>query len=367
MKKFNSGLVRLALILNPLWRLMGMFLNSGSYNSKLSPKTILVIDFHLIGDIVLLTPFLKVLHDAYPNARITLVAGPWAQELLCGEKLVDEIISFSAPWVKYKQGWRGWVITWRLLRRLRRESWDMGIEVRGDIRQILLLAFTGTRRRVGFDFTGGGALLTDVVPDDGSIVHLAVHHQRIAEYLGIWPSSKEYIPFLRLTNEETEQAKQVFPYVGIHFGASFPLRKFSKEDAINLIREVAEFTSLPLILFYGPGEIDDAKGLLDSLDISLIKRLRIWEGSLREFIVTASRSEYFFCMDSGPAHIVAALGIPETVFFGPNRPEYVKPLGGNIRIVENKEVYCRPCNQKQCTNKLGRICMSGLIEKIKAI
>jgi len=105
MKTFNSRLVWLAIILEPLWRFLGLFLNSRSCHSELSPKTILVLDFHLIGDIVLLTSFLQVLREAYPSARIVLVAGPWAQELLCGEGFVDEIIPFSAPWVKYKQGW----------------------------------------------------------------------------------------------------------------------------------------------------------------------------------------------------------------------------------------------------------------------
>ena len=65
-----------------------LFLSSRSYSPKLPPKTILVFDFHLIGDIVLLTPLLQVLRGAYPDARIVLVAGPWAQELLCGEEFL---------------------------------------------------------------------------------------------------------------------------------------------------------------------------------------------------------------------------------------------------------------------------------------
>lgn len=363
MKTFNSGLVRLAFIFDPLWRFLRLFLNSRPYHSKLSPKTILILDFHLIGDIVLLTPFLQVLREAYPDARIVLVAGPWAQDLLHGLGWVDEIILFSAPWVKYGQGWRGWMMTWRLLRRLRRESWDMGIEVRGDVRQILLLALVGAKCRVGFNFTGGGALLTDIVPDDGQLVHLAVHHRRIAEYLGIWPTNREYLPFLRLTDEEMKQAKDVPSYVGIHLGASLPLRKFSMEEAVDLIKGVTESTGLPIILFSGPGEMNYSKKLINLFDPSLMKRLKIWEGPLREFVVMASRADCFFCMDSGPAHIAAALGVPVTVFFGPSRPEHVMPLGKNIRIVENKEITCRPCGQVTCTNKVEKACLSGLAKK----
>ena len=367
MKTFNPGLVRVALMLKFLWRFLGLFLSSRSYSPKLPPKTILVFDFHLIGDIVLLTPLLQVLRGAYPDARIVLVAGPWAQELLCGEEFVDEIIPFSAPWVKYRQGWRGWLITWRLLRRLRRESWDMGIEIRGDVRQILLLAWAGAKCRVGFNFTGGSALLTDVILDDGHFVHVTVHHQRIAEYLGIWPVNKEYLPFLRLTDEEIKQAKDIPAYVGIHLGASLLLRKFFTEEAVNLIKEVAESTGFPIILFSGPGDIEYTKKLINAFDVSLTKRLQIWEGPLRAFMVMASRADRFFCMDSGPAHIVAALGIPVTVFFGPNRPEYVMPLGKNIQIVENKEIACRPCDQVNCTNNVEKACLSGLARKWRIV
>jgi len=367
MKIFNSRLVRLAFIFDPLWRLLGLFLNLRPYHSKLSPKTILVFDFHLIGDIVLLMPFLQVLREAYPGARIVLVAGPWARELLCGEKFVNEIISFSAPWVKYVQGWRGWLMSWRLLMRLRRESWDMGIEIRGDIRQILLLALAGAKCRVGFNFTGGGALLTDVIPDDGHFYHLAVHHQRVAEYLGIWLAGREYLPILRLTDEEIKQIKDKPPYVGIHLGASLPLKKFFLEDAGKLIKEVSESTSLPIILVSGPGDMEYTKELIHAIDLSLRNRLDIWEGTLRAFVVMASRADHFFCMDSGPAHIVAALGIPVTVFFGPTESEYVKPLGKNIQIVENKDVICRPCDQIHCTNKVKKFCMLGLVKKCKKL
>jgi ADP-heptose:LPS heptosyltransferase len=139
-----------------------------------------VFDFHLIGDIVLLTPLLKALRERYPDAHLCLVAGPWAAELLAGTDWVSVLEPFEAPWVKYGQGWRGLWRCLRLLWTLRKTHWDWGIEVRGDVRQIALMFFSGAKRRIGYAFTGGQQLLTDVVPDDVQQPHLLDHNRRIA-------------------------------------------------------------------------------------------------------------------------------------------------------------------------------------------
>lgn len=363
MKLFNYKLIRIAIRFKPLWYLFGIFLRVRPKAYGLQPKSILVLDFHRIGDIVLLIPLLRALREAYPSARIVLVAGPWAKELLYGEKIVDEIVPFSAPWVKYNQGLRGYLKVWRLVRRLRNEVWDIGIEVRGDIRQILLLLFSGAKRRVGFDFTGGRELLTDVVPDDGKLKHLAAHHRHIAEYLGIWLDNQDYVPVLHLTDDEQKRAMRIPRYIGIHLWAAHSLREFEIKDAIVLVDKIATCGCSPIVVFSTQDDSNKVEQLINLMDGALRERIKVWEGPLRDFIVMASRASHFFCMDSGPAHIVAALGVPVTVFFGPNCPEFVKPLGDNVQIIENKEIYCRPCDQKKCVNQKEKACLIGLAEK----
>ena len=114
MKPINRKLVMVAKLLAPIWWFLGVFSRTVRTTDK--PKTILVFDFHLIGDIVMLTPLLRCLKSAYPHANLVLVAGPWAKDILYGTKLVDEIIPFNAPWVKYGQGLRGVVACFELLK-----------------------------------------------------------------------------------------------------------------------------------------------------------------------------------------------------------------------------------------------------------
>nr|WP_255534039.1 glycosyltransferase family 9 protein [Polynucleobacter sp. MWH-Berg-3C6] len=247
-----------------------------------------------------------------------------------------------------------------LIRRLKTIDWDLGIEIRGDVRQILLLSLCGPIRRVGFAFTGGKQLLSDVVPDDGSYAHLANHHQRIAEFLGIWPVGKKYLPQLILKDSEIREAKKIPPYVGFHFGASLPLRRLPDRESLVLLTHWLK-KDVPVVLFVPPGDADRLNQLISGLPVELSKNLALWSGGLRNFVVMLSRAKRLFLMDSGPAHIAAALGIRTTVIFGSNNSELVRPLGANVEIVEKKNVPCRPCNQRNCHHPQKLFCMTGLV------
>ena len=351
-------------MLLPFWWLLGALFSRRSSQSE-THRNILIFDFHLIGDIVLLTPLLKALREGNPDDRIVLVAGQWAHEILKGTFWVDAIIPFSAPWVKYGQGFRGWLECFRLVRSLRQKTWDLGIEVRGDVRQILLLALSGAKRRVGYDLTGGAPLLTEIIPVDNSLVHLADYNKRICEYLGVWPHEMDYIPILQLTEEEIAFTKQVSPYIGLHFGASLPLKRapisLARDIVMNLL---TRRPSCRIVLFNLPEDPDYIPRLLDMIGQEGCVNIEVWSGTLREFIVILSRCKHLIAMDSAAGHIGAALGRNVTAIFGPTESKLVKPLGNNVTIVEGLQLHCKPCNLRYCGEEQIQECMLGLNENI---
>lgn len=346
----------------PLILLMSLVLRMFSFKILKPSKKIIIIDLHLIGDIVLLTPLLKSISQGYPNHHLTLVAGNWACEILKGDILVDEIIQFTAPWVK-KTGFRGYFDMFNIVKKLRQTPWDIGIDVRGDVRQQFMLAAIGANRRISFNFTGGGVFLTDIVPDDGKLAHLANHHQRIAEYLGILKSSDIYQPFLSITPDEHKNFKDKIPYIGFHFGASVPLRRLPIDTAIKLINSLST-RKYSLILFSTPEEQQFIDIILSLLPQNVRENVSVWSGNLRDLIIKISFAHKVIAMDSGVAHISAALGIETHVIFGPNLPEYVAPIGKNVHVIESKGLSCRPCNQKKCVNPVYQACMLNLEDQL---
>lgn len=326
-------------------------------------KTILVFDFHLIGDIVLLTPFLRSIRKKYPHSSITLVAGPWAAEILYGSNLVDDIVFFSAPWVRKNQGLLNGINSiYRLICNLKKKNWDLGIEMRGDIRQIILLWLVCQGRRIGFDFTGGRGFLTDVVTDDGMAKHVSLYHKLIAQHLNVFPIEADYLSKINLTQEEVINSKSIKPFIGFHFGASLPLKRMPY-DEIEKLLSLFRGSPVPLLIF-----LDEQSDLFRVRLDSIIKNnnlvVTFFRGTLRNFIVTVSRSMHMYVMDSGPAHIAAALGIPATVFYGPTDPLFFSPLGQNkITKITIPNIGCRPCNQMHCENPIYQYCMKGIIDK----
>lgn len=362
MKIFNKKLIKIAILLNWVWYPFSLIkfklLNSSRCHN--TQKELLVFDLHLIGDIVMLIPFLRAIKGSPENFRITLVCGPWAKEVLLNESLVDNFILYVAPWVKYAGLIDSIKSLLGLIKSLRGVRWDVAIDVRGDIRHIILLYLSGADRRIGFNFMGGDAFLTDVVWDDGQYRHLLEHHQQILNKLSINVGSKDFIPRISLNESERLLSNSMHKYVGVHFGASLPLRRLPINEQIKLLNKLSS-DKKQIVIFVPPDDRESVESLLYLMPPNQKKFISLWSGSLREMIVKISAAERVYAMDSGAAHIAAALGIPTIVLFGPNLPALVAPIGPNVEIRERVGLACRPCNQIRCTNSINQACLIDIV------
>lgn len=127
------------------------------------PRSILLVQLDHLGDAVLTSPMLPRLRAAYPEARIDVLASPSNRAVFEADPHVDRVLVAEKNW--FARGPAGRALgsaVWRLGRSLRAERYDLGIDVRGDVLTVLVLALAGVRRRVGWAMGGGGFLLTDV-------------------------------------------------------------------------------------------------------------------------------------------------------------------------------------------------------------
>jgi ADP-heptose:LPS heptosyltransferase len=362
LKHNNVRLASLSRRLDPLWWLIARMLRLKPHaTAPAVPRSILLVELHLLGDMVMLIPLLRVIRRHHPDAHVGLLAGPWARDILESTGLVDEFIMLRAPWVAKGQGLRGMVGLMRAIRTVRSRTWDWGIDVRGDVRNALLLALSRAKRRVAYDFTGGAALLTDVVPDDGVLRHIIEHHEALALALSMPMTADERIPTLRF-NEPTESAARASRRrVGLHFGASLALRRMPLQEARALLSSLRDNENADLILVDSPEIHALNTALIQELPAQQAGRIERWRGSLNEFVAFLATLDEFYAMDSGPAHLAAALGVHTTVFFGPHLSRAVRPMGSNVSVVERDDIACRPCDQHRCTNVLYQQCLTQLV------
>ena len=202
-------------------------------------KEILLIRTAYIGDVVMTLPLLKPLRERFPQARISFLTATRAAAVLENNPYLDEIVRYDPFWFypTPKAGYRSFV------RELRRTPYDLVIEARGDIRELLFLVRPlKARHKVGHDVGGGGYLLTDVVPY-GGLKHKVEYHLDIARHLGCPDGPVEWGVYLG--GEEQKSVDEVLgragiagAFVALHPGSRLPLKRWFPERYAALCDEL---------------------------------------------------------------------------------------------------------------------------------
>lgn len=323
-------------------------LRRGPRNVVGEVEKILVMEYWNLGDIVMLSPFLRSLRIQYPDASITLLTSPKAAPLLEHQGLVDRVIVVRIPWAQHYSRWRKynpfsplWLEFLRTLKLLRHQQFGLAFTVRADIRDNFILWLSKVRRRVGYGFGGGAFLLTDNATPDLEHPHLSVRWLGLLEHLG--NSTLVRQPSLLVTEEEDHHAEQCLAalgvrdgefLVGIHPGARNAMRQWGDANFAALAQRLQGQFPIRVLWFQDPAQETASLDGRQVLPLSL---------PLRQFMGVLKRCQLLICNDSGPMHIATALGVPVVAIFGPTEPAWFGPLGPNNRVVIQSGFWCRPC------------------------
>lgn len=309
------------------------------------PQTILVLEYWYLGDLAMLTPFLKNLRLHYPAAHVALLASPRVLPLLEGQRLVDEVIAVNVPWTQHMSRWkkylsRHWVEFFRCVRALRARRFDWGFAGRGDIRENVILWLAGVKRRVGYGFGYGGSLLTDIATPDLERPHHIDRWLRLLEHIGKPVLDRR--PELKVMPEEKREAWRLLKsfglnkddiLVGVHAGARNPVRQWGEQNFFEVAEKLAASYPVKILWFHEPGSPNppSRSGLIP---VAL---------PLRQFLAVVSECRLLVCNDTGPMHLASAVGVPVVAVFGPGMSAWWGPQSAGSRVVVHEGVWCRPC------------------------
>jgi heptosyltransferase II len=309
------------------------------------PHSILVVEYWYLGDLAMLTPFLKNLRLHYPKAHIVMLTSPRVAPLLEGQQLVDEVIPVNVPWTQHMSRWkkyfsRHWVDFFRCLRELRARRFDLGFTGRADIRENFLLWVVHVKRRVGYGFGHGGSLLTDIATPDFERPHYSDRWLRLLEHIGKPVFDRQ--PELKVMPEEKQGAWKLLRglrineddvLVGVHAGARNPVRQWGEQNFLEVAKRLTASFPVKVLWFHEP-ESPEPANCSGLIPVAL---------PLREFLAVASECRLFVCNDTGPMHLTAALGVPVVAVFGPGMAAWWGPRSAGSRVVAHEGVWCRPC------------------------
>ena len=333
--------------------------------SFLNIKEILVIRTAYLGDVIMTLPILKPLKESYPRARISFLTSSKAKEVLENNPYIDEILIYDAFWF-YPNGFKRAVKDYlTFLQILRFRRYDLVIEARADIRDILLLAYLSKNRyRVSYKVGGGACLLTHIVPFQ-KIKHKVDYHLDIARRLNCKIDCVEWNIYL--TKSEEQQAEHILtkkggvlgkPIVAIHPGARKELKRWSGSGFATVADALTDSLNASVILAGGPDEIELVKqieGMMKNKPLILAGKT-----TLRELAALLKKCDLFICNDSSPLHIASTIKTPTVAIFGPSKSKETGPYGNIHRVVE-KDFPCRfTCDEDVCEHKVYQACMKAI-------
>ena len=321
------------------------------------PKSILVARLDQVGDMIQALPFFNVLRQKYPRARITVLCAKPTKFLLERSPWVDSIIALELSWF-----YREKKVTLQELLRVSREikatKADLAFELRGDMRNILFLFFSGIKRIHGYGCTGGGFLLAK------EFEYQREEHEVDKNLKLIGEKSHANITIAFGANEYAEhEADLIFNVAGN--GKKVVVHPFtraaSKMWGINrykeLIGRIKKISTVITIFIVGSS--DESRSVREfEWDTQLID----CTGKL-SFAGTLSlieKADVFIGNDSGPQYIAAYSGKKTCVIYGDtvNYLRWKPKVREEDFIVFSKNVYCGPCESEVCLNKKeGHLCM----------
>lgn len=327
------------------------------------PRRILVVRLDTIGDVLLSEPAMAALRARFPGARIDLVAGKSGQSVLTGNPNIDRFITFDAPW---HAAWRGQSIdrraaaaaTLSVLRRLRREHYDLAIELRGDFRDIVFTTLSGARLTVGNGWRGGGFLLDNDVPVDRD-AHRVDFALGIVGALGAKRVSDG--PRLYLSAADRAFARQLLhdvagPRIVLHLGAGFPSKCLPATTFAAVADGLHRTRNAHFVVIGGPDEQPLCADLAARTSAPL--QNLVGHANLRQTAAIIEASDLFIGNDSGPMHLAAAVGTPIVTFFGPSEPHKYRPYTDRHELLE-EPLPCRPCDHIHCIHR-EYLCMTTI-------
>jgi len=287
-------------------------------------RRILLVRIDRIGDLVLSTPFLRNLREAFPAAHLVLLGTGAAPELLSDGKLVDRIIVYG------KTGNRG-----RMLDELRHEEFDLAVDMHYDY--TLATAILTSRVRagfcVGFDMGGRGPFFDIAVPTRQK-KHFVEESLDILRMLGLTPRAVP--PEIALHPRALDEAHAMLTQVGvrgryatIHPGGFYPQQRWPAERFARLADLVAESRLTPVLI----GARGDA-ALLGEISGRMARTGAIVCGqSIGVAAAVIGGSALFVGNNSGPLHIACAMNVPSVSTMGPTDPVRFWPMSERARVL----------------------------------
>lgn len=268
--------------------------------SRIAARRIALVKPSALGDIVHALPVAHALRCRFPLAHIAWVVNRSYAPLLQHQPDIDSCIEFDR-----KRGIFGFARLWC---RLRRERFDLVVDLQGLLRTGLMTLAGAPARRIGLSTAREGSrwCYTQVVPvPRGETLHAVDRYWLIAQALGVGDLPKRFR--LTLDPQALAWARSVWsawprPWLVVAPGARWETKRWPARSFAELLRRLGT----PAVIVGTAEERLLAETVANHSSVATLNLAG--QTTLPQLAALLSLADVVLANDSGPLHLAAALG-----------------------------------------------------------
>lgn len=325
-------------------------------------KKILFITLSNIGDAILTLPVLDRLKDAFLELQVTCIAAPRTKEIFENNPNISRFIIYN----KHSR-LREKI---KLLNELRREHFDIIVDLRNSLFQLFLPA----KHKTSFFLN---------VPKN--IKHMKNRHLYRLSSLRVstlnspeaGEMQKTKRGFLYSSAEDKEYINNLLRQAGVSdddlliavaSGARSHTKRWPQEKFVELIRRIQIETGAKVVLLGDKNDTPINKYINTSLGNCLLDFTG--KTTLSQLAYLLKKTRLIISNDSAVMHMASYLDVASLAIFGPTDEKKYGPWSSRS-CVAKKDIFCRPCQKAQCRFKtldcLYLIKVEDVLGKIKIL
>ncbi|MGE5249355.1 MAG: glycosyltransferase family 9 protein [Bacteroidota bacterium] len=329
---------------------------------KMNLERVLVVRLDSVGDVVMLSPALRMLRNALPDARITLLASPAGSQAAPLLPWIDDVIVSEALW----QDMTGKVRfnpenELGLIEQIRSHEFSAAFIFTSFSQSPLPAAYAcylaGIPHRIGFSTESAGGVLSCTPSTPVEETHQADRNTALLEAIRMPAESRQLE--LSVSREVQEQADQLLESVGIKPEMSFILlapgandkaRRYDPKRFASVARLLAAEAGLPVVI---TGSVKEAEAIQPVIEVAAEARTGnihslVGRTSMPELAAIIRRASLVVANNSAVMHIADAFQRPMVILY--SGTEFVSqwmPRSARARLL-CRPVFCAPCHHTEC-------------------
>lgn len=295
---------------------------------------ILIIRLDHIGDMILTTPIFSAFKKKYPHSEIHVLCRSLTKPIIDNNPYVDKIILFNSPWFARNDKSKKW---YKQIKKLKKEKYDLVVELKADPRNILLTALIGGYN-IGFGSRGLGFLLNKSVIWTKKIKHIVLRQIDILNAVNI----SCYHPKLELFPTASALKKADYlvnsiknkVIIGINPGVGAQERQWPLPYFTELINQIIKNKKISIVLL----DTDEKRILQIISKVKNKNRILNLGGKLdlNGLISIIQKIDLLIGLESASIHIASAVGTPcIDIHSGVTYAKEWGPYQGKFIILQN--------------------------------